>query len=592
LGNVASTTGAWSADAAMNFETLYSKSKYLKEVNRRLSANNTQNANARKFQPKSYKQTITLEQGKKQTINHRLNSEKFSFTVTDKNGKPLNLTYKAVNNNSLEITPKIDADSVQITMESIDPNVRNAFQNIADFSARTLMMLRRVSVTYRKTNSMVLPGFLPEPGLFGQEKYGNSEAFAPGLGFAFGFFDKENTIVNARNNGWLYSHSDTATSAVSVQPATTAKTVDLDIKVNLEPIPGLKIDLNAKSYSAENMVIQYMFGKEYATMPKTLNGSYNITQIALATAFNRIGTADENYYSKTFNKMLENREFFARKLESRLIDTEYPTTGFFGTGGAGSGYKGNFNPQNGTYSKNSTDVLIPSFLAAYTGRDVESTETNPFLSLINILPNWRISYDGLSKLPFLKDNFRTVSLTHAYTCGYSIANYTSHLDWVEYNDKEKIGYILDENNHPIPSSPYDIATVTINEQFAPLIGVNVVLKNSMTAKAEYRKQRNLSLNLSSTQLIEMASEEFVLGFGYTVKNFDVILRLKNDKQTKISNDLKFNADVSYKDVKSLLRKIDENITQASNGNKLISIKLMAYYVFSSKINIQLFFDHQ
>jgi cell surface protein SprA len=114
----------------------------------------------------------------------------------------------------------------------------------------------------------------------------------------------------------------------------------------------------------------------------------------------------------------------------------------------------------------------------------------------------------------------------------------------------------------------------------------------MTAKAEYRKQRNLSLNLSSTQLIEMASEEFVLGFGYTVKDFDVILRLKNNRQTKVSNDLKFNADVSYKDVKSLLRKIDENITQASNGNKLISVKLMADYVFSSKINIQLFFDHQ
>ncbi len=114
----------------------------------------------------------------------------------------------------------------------------------------------------------------------------------------------------------------------------------------------------------------------------------------------------------------------------------------------------------------------------------------------------------------------------------------------------------------------------------------------MTTTLKYGKQRTLALNLSSTQLIESATDEFTLGIGYVLKDFDVILKLKNNQQSRVKNDLKLNADVSYKDIKSLLRKIDENLTQASSGNKLISLKIMADYVFSSKVNIQMFFDRQ
>ena len=65
-----------------------------------------------------------------------------------------------------------------------------------------------------------------------------------------------------------------------------------------------------------------------------------------------------------------------------------------------------------------------------------------------------------------------------------------------------------------------------------------------------------------------------------------------NKKSSVKNDLKLSADVSYKDVKTLLRKVNENLTQASSGNKLFSIKFMADYVFSSKVNLQLFFDRQ
>jgi cell surface protein SprA len=363
----------------------------------------------------------------------------------------------------------------------------------------------------------------------------------------------------------------------------------------MEPFPGLKVDLSARQSTAGNTSIQYYSSQtelSYNDMPKTFTGRYDISQIAIGTMFKKMGSAETNYASEVFSNFLANRKIFARRLENRLINTNYPENGFLSGLPEFNGQP--FDPQKGSYTENSSDVLIPAFLAAYTGKDADRVSTNPFLPLLSILPNWNVNFDGLSRIPWVKNNFKSVSLTHKYTCNYTIANYTSYSTWIGVDDgnKEKVGYIRSVDGIPVPSSPYDIATVSLNEQFVPLLGIKVELKNSMSARAEYRKIRNISLNLSSTQLVEMASEEYVIGMGYLVKDFDMILRLKNNTQTKVKNDLKLSADLTLKDVKTLLRKIDENITQASNGQKVFSLKIAADYVFSSKVNIQLFFDRQ
>ncbi len=584
LGNIATSMGAWQVDGSFNFENLYNKSKYLKDVNRRFASQS--NANKPKFQSRTYNQMVRLEKDKPITINHRLGSEKFIFNAVDKLGKPMLLSYKSKNTSSLEITPKIDADSVLLTLVSQDANEQSTTRKTVDVVARMLMMVRRVSLIYRESNSMVLPGFIPEPVFLGQEKYGSagSQMNAPGYGFAFGFQDR-NLLQRALDNNWLVN--DTSI----VNPATTAFTSDLDFKATLEPLPGFKIDVSAKRYTADNTTIQYMFDG----MPSTFTGSYNITLVALSTAFKPMGTANQNYNSEVFNTFLANRKIIQNRLNRQYAGTRYPNNGFFKDipSVAGKDF-GSVANANSAYSENSADVLIPAFLAAYTGRDANSMSTNPFLSLLSILPNWRVSYDGLSRLPWVKNHFRSVSLTHAYTCRYSVGAYTSFSTWVGMDgDNSALGYVRDvQTNNPIMSSPYDISSVSLTEQFSPLIGVNVAMNNSMTGKMELRKQRNLALNLSSTQLVEAASDEYVVGLGYVIKDFDVILKLKNDKQTTIKNDLKLSADLSYKDIKTLLRKIDSNLTQASNGNKLFTLKVIADYVFSSKLNIQLFYDKQ
>jgi cell surface protein SprA len=575
LGNIATSMGAWQVDGQFNFENLYNKSKYLKDVNRRYMSQGS--AGRPKFQSRTYTQTVKLEKDKLLAINHRLGSEKYKFTAVDKTGKPITVLYKTRNATTVEVTPTFDADSVLLTIVSVDPNLQTPVEATVSFVARTLMMVRRASFTYRESNSMVMPGFKHQAGFLGQQKVDG--VYAPGYAFTFGFHD-ENTIENAKNNGWLTGDS------TIVNPASMAFTSDFDLKATVEPISGFKIDLSAKRYIASNTSIQYMFDG----MPSTFTGSYNITLMALGTAFKPMGSAEQNYSSELFDNFLSNRSVIANRLNAKHVRTRYPNSGFL----QGSPLANSEFDTNTGYDVNSSDVLIPAFLAAYTGRDVNTMDTNPFLSLLSILPNWRVNYDGLSRIDWLRDNFRSISLTHAYTCRYSIGSYTSYSTWVAMgDDNSALGYVRDvQTNNPIPSSPYDISSVSLTEQFSPLVGINAAMKNSMTAKVEYRKQRNLALNLSSTQLVEAATDEFVVGMGYLVKDFDVILRLNNDQQSRIKNDLKLSADLSYKDIKTLLRKVEGNITQASSGNKLFTLKVIADYVFSSKVNIQLFYDRQ
>ena len=578
MGNIANTQRAWQVQGQFNFEQLYNKSKYLKAVDTRMKQKGTRP----KFKPKTYTEIVNLKEGEAKTINHRLGSNRLQVSAADASGRPVRVSHKAKSNSAIELTPDASGDSILITIVSQDPNYRSPLQQMADFSVRALMLVRRASFTYRKSNALTLPGFKSEPGFFGQQSMG-SNGLAPGLDFTFGFFDEDHVIDDMKSKGWLIGDND-----LVVTPAVFSNSANLDVKVSLEPIVGLKIELNATQMEQSTTSVQYMISGN----PSTFTGNYNITQVAIGTAFRKNGNAQNNYYSQTYEDFKANRQIILNRLNQKYAGTRYPTEGFLGEAGSVGGK--DYNPSLGAYTENSADVLIPAFLAAYTGRDVNRIETSPFIDLINILPNWRVTYDGLSRIPWIKERFRSVNLTHAYVCRYAIGSYSSFSTWVPMEGDSDFGYVRNESNdgNPTPSMKYDIPSVTLSEQLSPLIGVNVTMKNSMTAKMEYRKQRNLSLNLASTQLVDGSSDEVVVGLGYTLKDFDVILGLKSGRQSKVKNDLKLSVDVSYKDNKMLLRKIDEDLTQATNGNKVLGVKVMADYVFSSKVNFQVFFDHQ
>lgn len=575
LGNTISSLQSWQADGGINFETLYGKSKYWKQMTQRYTRRQTRRA----FKPKTYSETVKAEKGKTIEITHRLNSEALTITATDSAGHRIPVSFKPSGNTKVKITPKADCEAMVLTVTTKDPNQRTPAQVTGDMFAYVGTMFRRVQVTYRETNSMTVPGFNPEAGFMGQRR--TDGLYAPGFDFAFGFIPTD-FVNQAKENGWL--SGDTSV----VQPATRAFTSDFDIKLTLEPLPGLKIQVNGKRYFANSTSIIY----SYDHLQENMTGSFNITQVAIGTAFGKIGTQEENFANETYSQFLQNLDVMQSRVQAQYNGVLYPTTGFMkGLLPGGQVY----DPLKGAVAKNSADVLVPAFLAAYTGRNADRMRLNPFLGVLQVLPNWSVSFDGLGKLPWMRDHFRSVTLTHAYTCKYAIGSYGSYSTWVPLdgqNDK-MVGFVRDvTTDMPIPSSAYDIANVSLTEAFSPLIGLNLSMKNSLSCKFEYRKQRNLALNVTSVQLTEGHTNEFVIGAGYTIKNLNFITKKKDGRQKKVSNDLKLNVDVSYKDIKTLLRKVEEDITQASSGNKVFAIKISADYVLSQKVNLQLFYDHQ
>ena len=573
-GNTVSSLQSWQVDGSINFETWYGKSKYWKMITQRYGGRSTRRA----FKPKTYTQTVPLKKGEPVEVTHRLNSERLTVTVADSTGKSIPVSFKPAGNTKVSIVPKSDCAKATITVTTRDPNERSPQQVAGDMFAYVGTMFRRLQVTYRETNSMTVPGFMPEAGFMGQRKVDGANA--PGYDFAFGFIAHD-WMQRAQTHGWLSLDSSI------IQPATRAHTSDFDIKLTLEPLPGLKVQLNGKRYMAQSTSITYSYGD----LMENITGSYNITQVAIGTMFSRIGKQEENFANSAYDQFLVNREILTGRVQDQYTGITLPSTGWLSNIPEGTKYDPN---KHGRVNSNSADVLVPAFLAAYTGRDPNKVSLNPFMGILRILPNWSVTYDGLGRLPWMRDHFKSVTLTHAYTCKYAIGSFGSYSTWVSADGNNKnIGFVRDvTTDAPHPSAAYDISTVTITEAFSPLIGLNLTMKNSLNVKAEYRKQRNLALNVTSVQLTEGHTDEFVIGGGYTIKNLSFIAKKKDGGQKKVSNDLKIQVDVSYKDVKMLLRKIDEGITQASSGNRVLAIKISADYVLSQKINLQLFYDHQ
>lgn len=577
LGNSIQNQATWNADARLNFETLFNKIPYLKAVNKRFTTSTVaRNNNIRKIKkekPKKFEKVITLAEDTTTTVKHNLKVKKVRVTAQE-NGKTIALKTKTIDDNTIEILDR-GARDVKITVtEARAEDKKGIWKDVADYSLRLLMMPRNFSFKWRQSHSMNLPLFRPDVGdVFGQSR--NYGPMAPGLDFAFGFID-ESYINKALDRGWLL------TDATQISPAIWSNTQEFNFELNLEPIRGLKILLTNNRTDNRTQQVQFM----YADMPTTRTGSFTKTHIAIATAL-RGSSADDGYASKAFTDFLNAIPVVAERYEAQYRGSRYPTSGFMEGNPIGGTA---FDPEIGTVSRTSSDVLIPAFLAAYSGQDPHKVTLTAFPSLAAIRPNWRVTYDGFMQMPWFKKMFKSFTLSHAYQCTYSVGSYTSYLNWIGVDGE--LGFTLDEQTQsPIPSSPYNISSVAITEKFAPLIGVNATLNNGVTLNVEYRDSRTLSLNSSAGQIVEATSKQFTIGAGYKFANFNKVLKL-GSAQGGVSNDLTVNLDFSFANNQSLIRKIESAFTQAQNGTQTMSVNFTAQYILSRRITLGAFFDHQ
>jgi cell surface protein SprA len=172
-----------------------------------------------------------------------------------------------------------------------------------------------------------------------------------------------------------------------------------------------------------------------------------------------------------------------------------------------------------------------------------------------------------------------------------VGAYSSYLNWVEASDG--IGFIRSvTTDNPIPSSPYDVSAVSISEAFDPLIRLNSVFLNNMSMKLEYKTSRNINLNISSYQIVEMTTSDIGGDLGYRIENFNKILNLPKTGGTNFNNELRVSAGISYRRMQSLIRKIQDAFTQPTSGDTQTMLKLTADYSMSKMLTVQAFFDRQ
>lgn len=573
LGNTIANQSSFSTDGRINFESFYNKIPIFKEVTRRF-ANVRRNTPAPR-KPKRFERSFKLPDDSTQLIiKHNLNVAKVKVTATTQDGTPYTIHVKPIDRNSVEILDR-GGETLKFTVLEIQKEERNVWREIGQYALRLALSPRNISVRFRNTRTMTLPLYNPEIGnIFGQSlSYG---PMAPGLGFAFGF-EGRGFIDKALDRGWLIT-DDGQTS-----PAVWSRTKELNIEANFELFKGFKVQLTFNRTDNRTSQIQFM----YADHPTSYSGSFTMTGCAIGTALRSSGASD-GYHSDAFDRFLKNIPVIRDRVENQYFGTQYPTTGFLkGMPQAGQP----FSPDNGTISETSSDVLIPAFVAAYTGRDASKQWLSPFPSFSAVMPNWRITYDGFINMWNMRDIFKTVTLSHAYQCTYSVGSYSSFLNWVGV-DGERLGYTLDElTGAPVPSSPFNISSVAITERFAPLIGVNVTLKNEMQFGAEYRDQRTLTLNSAAGQVVEATQRGFKFSAGYKIVGFNSVLKIRGSQQG-ISNDLTLNAEVGIQRNQALIRRIEGNYTQPTSGTNTFNINFTASYILSKRVTLSAYFDHQ
>ena len=546
---------------------------------------------------KGFEKEITLLPDTLMKIKHGKNSKRLIVSAKTEDGKPFQLKYRKIDNNTIGIKSRLDsALKLKITVTPKEPLDNKGWYKTMQTIARTLMMVRNVSLSYSNQYSMSLPGFMPSVGdAFGQKR--NQGAWAPGLDFAFGLTG-DSYVDKARDRGWLLLSDSIAT------PASTNKTEDLQVRMTLEPVRNLKIDLNAARTQTTARSVQYM----YEGSPTTQSGTFSMTTLSLRSAFEGMGDAEHGYHSASFERFCNSLESFRQRVEQRYVGATYPQ---------GSALAGQpFDAANGGVGLYSADVMVPAFLAAYTSSGGNSLNIFPTLS--RMLPNWTVRYSGLSKLPWFRDMFKSVNINHSYKSIYAVGAYQSYSTFMELMGPG-LGFISDATTGmPVPSSMYNVSTVSINESFSPLLGIDVTLQNNLTCKLEYKTIRTLNLSMTSVQINESSSHDWVLGMGYTISNFNPFgpkaRKVKsgrksgngqNDTQQKqnsssrnnrsssgYNSDLKLRLDLSYRKQAAISRDIASMTSAASSGNTAFKLSFSADYSFSRLLTMSFYYDRQ
>jgi len=572
LGHTIKNSQNIQLNSQFNFAKIYRNVKYLKSVDDKFKR--IGKPKKPKFKNVTgTKSGVKFKGGKGKKFRHGLKTLDMKVIVKNSKGRTIQGVTDIIDENNIKFTPKdtVDLKDITLTYKGKKEIKENFFTIASDYTVYALMGVRNVSVSYSENNGTILPGYMKTTRLFGLD---NSWK-APGYGFVFGKQNDEFGEIAAQNN-WL------SPDTLITTPVSYTKRVTLDLRATIEPIAGFRIDVSADRTTTSDHSEFWVKGNngQFFSENPVYGGNYSISYNTITTSFWKVN--DEDYSSKAFSNFLNNREVIAGRLATgrQAVGNYNPLT-------SNVDQEGNI-VQDGYpfgYSPTSQEVMIPAFLAAYSGGKANSISTNPFPKIP--FPNWRAKYDGLSKYPFIKKFAKKITFNHGYTSKYTVGNFTSSPEYDFETSGDALSDIRDElSGMFIPENIID--GISIDEKFVPLIGIDFGWKNNMTTKIEYKQARNLMLSFANNQILETTSKEYSAGIGYKYPKLKIPFTVGGKPIEP--GDFSARADFAMRDMFTLVRRIQEEDNQLSAGQKNFTLKISADYQLGKNFVFKLFFD--
>lgn len=441
--------------------------------------------------------------------------------------------------------------------------------------SRLLTMVKRASINYGENYRSRIPGYMDSTRALGQ----NWNSMQPGLGFVFGKQPDANWLDRKAAEGVITR--DTTLNFMFRQ------TIDQKLSVTgqIEPIREFTVDLNLdKTYSKDYSELFKVVtdNGDFQHLSPLATGGFNVSYIAFKTLFAKNKPTE---ISETFKKF----EAYRLILSERLANSN-PYQKGLGTNADGY-YKG--------YNRYAQDVLIPAFIAAYSGQDPKSVglikqtnpniKSNPF-SNIKPKPNWRITYTGLTRIPAVASTFSAISITHAYNGSLGMNSFNSALLYQDPYRYSAPGFIDTISGNFVPY--FLVPNITIQESFSPLLGIDITTVSQLTASFQYKKSRQLSLSLVDYQLSEVNSTEWTFGGALRRRGFNLPFKVPGTKKKKLDNDVNFRLDLSVRDDATSNSRLDQENAFTTGGQRVVSIQPSIDYVLNNRVNIKFFFDQR
>lgn len=590
VGNTIRNSNTINLNTTFNFEKLYNKVPYLKKINQkyksagrssrssgrgRSNKNNTETGKAPRTKTVKYKERdVEFRGNTPKSIFHRLATRDVKAYALDEKGDTIATELRVLNDNRITLKASESHKGAKVVVVGEREITETIAEQVVGMTARMLMGVRNITLGYTKNGSTSLPNFAlsPETWMFGSSS-DNMGGIAPSIPFLLGWQDTEFGL-DAGKNGWLLYNN------ASGEYYTNNMSKSHTFKVTLEPIPNLRVDITGTRRQADNASSLIYYDKGgFSEVGSTNTGNFSMSALTIKTAF-----ADKVTETAAFNSPFDNFVNYRKVIANRLNEERGfdPRTGYSDD---------NTNPELRTIdgvSLNSSDVILPALLAAYSGSDPNTISLESIPGLTAIRPNWSVTYSvNPANIDWMRNILKTFNFNHKYRSNYTMGSFQSNDNYdpdPEANGFSWARYELDSTFIP----KYDISSVTIQEQFAPLLNIDMTFVNDLSATIGYNKQRTLNFSFANLQMSQMIKNSYTVGIGYRFTGMDMIITSRN-RSSKISNDVDMRLDITSSDYATIYQSISGDNEPVSSGSKSLSVDFSADYMLSEKFTVTLYY---